>query len=98
MRGLPDIRQASNGAVLRYNAFPENFIKANPQFNNATLLNNLGKRITIRFSANHDTAMPGISDMQASYTWSKLLGRSGRIHESRDRAADYTIPNRRIPP
>src|SRR5262245_15783597 len=38
--GLPDIPANVNGAVLRLNGFPENFIKTNPQFNNATLFTN----------------------------------------------------------
>src|SRR6185503_9536677 len=39
---LPDIPVGVNGAVLRFNGFPENFIKANPQFSTATLQSNPG--------------------------------------------------------
>jgi hypothetical protein len=90
--GLPDIPAGENGAVLRYNGFPENFIKSNPQFNNATLLNNLGN--TNYHSLQIQTTirrLPGISDMQASYTWSKLLGRSGPFTNPVDRLPDYTL-------
>src|SRR5205807_9157969 len=39
---LPVIPTGVNGAVLRLNEFPENFIKTNPQFNNAMWLTNSG--------------------------------------------------------
>ena len=88
---LPDIPAGELGAVLRYNDFAENFIKTNPQFNAATLLTNFGNtnyhslqvQSTIR-------RLPGIRDMQASYTWSKLLGRGGPYTNPVDRAGDYT--------
>ena len=89
---LPDIPAGELGAVLRYNSFAENFIKANPQFNLATLLNNTGN--TNYHSLQVQTTirqLPGISDMQASYTWSKLLGRSGGSTNPVDRAGDYTL-------
>src|SRR5438552_423284 len=40
--GLPTIQTGVQGAVLRLNGFPENFIKTNPQFSTATLQSNLG--------------------------------------------------------
>jgi hypothetical protein len=89
---LPDIPAGELGAVLRYNGFAENFIKANPQFNNATLLNNSGN--TNYHSLQIQTTirrMPGISDMQASYTWSKLLGRTGPYTNPVDQRGDYTL-------
>ena len=89
---LPDIPAGELGAVLRYTGFPENFIKTNPQFSTATLLNNLGN--TNYHSLQLQTTirrLPGISDMQASYTWSKLLGRMGPYTNPIDRIADYTL-------
>jgi hypothetical protein len=91
---LPNIPTGEQGAVLRYNGFDENFIKANPQFNTATLLNNMGN--SNYHSLQIQTTMrqlPGISDMQASYTWSKLLGRTGGYTNPVDRAGDYTLQN-----
>ncbi|HYR86343.1 MAG TPA: TonB-dependent receptor [Terriglobia bacterium] len=86
---LPDIPSGINGAVLRLNSVPENFIKTNPQFNNATLQTNAGNtnyhslqtQVTLRPTA-------GIS-LQTSYTWSKLLGTSAAGGE---RGGNYTLP------
>ena len=78
--------------MLRYNGFAENFIKTNPQFNAATLLTNFGN--TNYHSLQVQTTirrLPGIRDMQASYTWSKLLGRGGGYTNPVDRAGDYTL-------
>jgi hypothetical protein len=88
---LPDIPVNVNGAVLRYTGFAENFIKTNPQFNNATLQTNSGNtnyhslqtQITMRPTS-------GVS-LQTSYTWSKLLGVGGTATVPYDRRADYTI-------
>jgi hypothetical protein len=74
--GLPPIPAGVNGAVLRFNGFPENFIKTNPQLNNATLMTNPGStnyhslqtQMTMRPTA-------GVS-LQGTYTWSKSLGRA----------------------
>jgi len=89
--GLADIPVGVNGAVLRTTGFPENFIKTNPQFSTATLQTNPGNtnyhslqtQVTLRPSA-------GVN-LQASYTWSKLLGRSGAYTNPVDRTGDYTI-------
>jgi hypothetical protein len=88
---LPEIPSGVNGAVLRFNEFPENFVKTNPQFNNATLQTNSGNtnyhslqtQVTLRPTA-------GVS-LQTSYTWSKLLGTGGTYTLPFDREADYTI-------
>lgn len=88
---LPDIPVNVAGAVLRFNDFPENFIKTNPQFNNVTLQTNssntnyhsLQLQGTLRPTA-------GIT-LQTSYTWSKLLGVGGGATVPFDRKADYTI-------
>src|SRR5204863_3890997 len=71
---LPAIPSGVNGAVLRLNGFPENFIVTNPQFGNlymiATVNSNnyhsMEAQITMR-------PMHGLS-MQSTYTWSKNLG------------------------
>ena len=71
---LPAIPSGQNGAVLRPNGFPENFIVTNPQFGNlymiATVNSNnyhsLEAQVTMR-------PTHGIS-MQSTYTWSKNLG------------------------
>jgi hypothetical protein len=87
---LPDIPANTNGAVLRAAGFPENFIKTNPQFSTATLQTNMGStnyhslqgQVTLR-------PVAGVS-LQGSYTWSKLLGRSGGYTNPADRTPDYT--------
>jgi hypothetical protein len=88
---LPAIPAGVNGAVLRRNNFPENFIRTNPQFSGATLQTNLRNsnyhsmqsEITLRPTA-------GVS-MQGAYTWSKSLGRTGAFTNPVDRAGDYTL-------
>jgi len=88
---LPAIPAGVNGAVLRYNAFPENFVRANPQFSTATLQTNIGNsnyhsmqaEVTLRPTA-------GLS-LQGSYTWSKSLGRTGAFTNPVDRGPDYTL-------
>ncbi len=88
---LPAIPAGVNGAVLRQTKFPENFIRANPQFNTATLQTNIGNsnyhsmqaEVTLRPTA-------GVS-FQGTYTWSKSLGRTGNFTNPVDRAGDYTL-------
>jgi hypothetical protein len=88
---LPAIPAGVNGAVLRYNSFPENFVRANPQFSTATLQTNIGNsnyhsmqaEVTLRPTA-------GLS-FQSSYTWSKSLGRTGTFTNPVDRGPDYTL-------
>jgi hypothetical protein len=92
-QNLPVIPAGVNGAVLRYNGFPENFIKTNPQFTNANLETNLGNtnyhslqiQSTIRAAA-------GVT-MQGTYTWSKFLGNgtSATYTNPADRRGDYTL-------
>jgi hypothetical protein len=89
---LPDIPAGVNGAVLRHSGlFPENFIKTNPQFNNATLQSNLGNanyhsmqaQLTLR-------PVQGFS-YQGTYTWSKNLGRTSGFTNPADRTPDYKL-------
>ena len=79
------------GDVLRASGLPENFIKTNPQFNNANYLTNsdranyhsLQAQITLR-------PTHGIS-FTATYTWSKNLGVTGTPTDPLNRNADYTL-------
>ena len=88
---LPAIPAGVNGAVLRLNGFPENFIRANPQFSAATLQTNIGNSNYHSMQA-EATLRPtaGIS-LQGSYTWSKSLGRTGTFTNPVDRSGDYTL-------
>jgi hypothetical protein len=90
---LPDIPAGVNGAVLRHNGFPENFIKTSPQFNNATLSTNVGSanyhsletQLTLRPTA-------GVS-LQTTYTWSRALGNPGASGFTTpvERGGDYAL-------
>lgn len=88
--GLPAIPSNVNGAVLRYTGFPENFIKTNPQFGTATMFTNMGN--TNYHSLQTQATLRPIAgvNLQASYTWSKLLGRAGGYTNPVDRVGDYT--------
>jgi hypothetical protein len=87
------------GGLLRDAGFPENFIKTNPQFNNASFLTNFGYANYHSLQA-QATLRPthGIS-LTATYTWSKNLGLSypsgfggaGNPTDPLNRAADYTL-------
>jgi hypothetical protein len=84
-----------NGAVLRYNGFPENFIRTNPQFGQAHMLASINSNNYHALSAAF-TMRPtrGIS-VQSTYTWSKnfgVFGEVGRTYtDPRDRHADYAL-------
>jgi hypothetical protein len=76
---LPPIPGGVNGAVLRYNGFPDNFIRTNPQFLNAYMVSNLNTNNYHSLEATF-TVRPlhGVS-MQNTYTWSKNLGLFGEV-------------------
>jgi hypothetical protein len=90
---LPAIAGGVNGAVMRYNNFPENFIVTNPQFSNVFMIagvnsnnyHSMEAQVTIRPTS-------GLS-MQSTYTWSKNLGISYAVGSTYtnavDRHADY---------
>jgi hypothetical protein len=88
---LPAIPTGVQGAVLRYNNFPENFISASPQFGTATLQTNTGNtnyhslqvQATMRPTA-------GVS-FQSTYTWGKLLGSGNTFTLPFDRHSDYGL-------
>ncbi|HEY2380503.1 MAG TPA: TonB-dependent receptor [Terriglobia bacterium] len=89
---LPVIPTNVLGAVLRNSGlFPENFIATNPQFTSATWQTNLGNTNynSLQFQS---TLRPTAGvNLQATYTWSKLLGRSGTFTNPVDRGPDYTL-------
>jgi len=89
--GLANVVNAfQGGAYLETNGFPRNFVKANPQFNNATFTNNNGHSnyhsmqlaVTLRPTA-------GVN-FTSTYTWSKNLGRTG-LTDPRNLNLDYTL-------
>ncbi len=71
--------------------FPENFVKTNPQFNNATFRTNSGHANYHSLQA-QVTLRPthGLS-LQGTYTWSRNLGVTGDPTNPLNRAADYTL-------
>jgi hypothetical protein len=90
---LPAIPAGVNGAVMRFNGFPENFIMTNPQFNRAYMVasvnsnnyHSMESQVTLRPAR-------GIS-MQSTYTWSKNLGIRAAFTYTNpvDRHADYAV-------
>jgi hypothetical protein len=98
---LPVIPAGVNGAVLRFNKFPENFVVTNPQFGNlymiATVNSNnyhsMEAQVTLR-------PTQGVT-MQSTYTWSKNLGIQYAVGSTytntADRHADYApLPDSRV--
>jgi hypothetical protein len=98
---LPVIPGGVNGAVLRYNGFPENFIVTNPQFGNLYMIastnsnnyHSLETQVTLR-------PTQGLT-MQSTYTWSKNLGIQYAVGSTYtnavDRHADYAVlPDTRV--
>jgi hypothetical protein len=79
------------GAYIR-NAFPENFIKTNPQFNNATFQSNGGHTNYHSFQGQITLRPTHGLDFQSTYTWAKSLGIGGGLpFDPRDKWADYTL-------
>jgi hypothetical protein len=72
--GLPVIPTGVQGAILRYNGFPENFISANPQFSTIGLRTNLDNSNYHAMQAQF-TMRPrsGIS-YQGTFTWARSMG------------------------
>jgi hypothetical protein len=71
---LPVIPTGVQGAVLRYNGFPENFISANPQFSTIGLRGN-GTSSSYHAMQAQFTQRPimGMS-YQTTFTWSRSMG------------------------
>ena len=95
---LPPIPAGVNGAVMRMNGFPENFIATNPQFTTINWITNnasnnyhsLNAQVTMRPAR-------GVT-WQSTYTWSKNLGINAIIGvlgatftNPADRRRDYTL-------
>ena len=80
--GLAPVSAGVNGAVLRLNGFPENFILTNPQFGcsfgctsgGVTLLTNGGLSNYHSLQVLQTLRNIGGFNFQTSYTWSKELG------------------------
>src|SRR5262245_22066742 len=80
--GLAPVAAGVNGAVLRLNGFPENFILTNPQFGcsfgctsgGVTLLTNGGLSNYHSLQVLQTLRNIGGFNFQTSYTWSKELG------------------------
>ncbi|HEY2381337.1 MAG TPA: TonB-dependent receptor [Terriglobia bacterium] len=71
---LPAVASGVNGAVLRVNQFPDNFIATNPQFSNVYLVTN-------DFSTNYHSLEAQVTmrpahglGFQSTYTFSRALG------------------------
>jgi hypothetical protein len=103
--GLPPVPAGVNGAVLRLNGFPENFILTNPQFGcsimggcssgAATLLTNGGHSNYHSMQLLQSLRNIAGFNFETSYTWSKDLGvdtlSGGPFTDPRNQAADYTL-------
>lgn len=89
--GLPPIPTGVQGAVLRYNNFAENFIEASPQFSSANLQTNLGNTNYHSLQLQSTLRPTAGVNLQATYTFSKLLGNAGGYTLPFDRKGDYTL-------
>jgi hypothetical protein len=86
---LPAIPTGHQGAALRLNGFPDNFVDTNPQFGSATIQNNSGYNNYHSFQAQLTTRpIQGFSG-SINYNWSKNLG-LGAIANPVERAVNYT--------
>ncbi len=79
------------GEYIQTNGFPVNFIKASPQFNNATMFANQGHSNYHSFQA-QVTLRPvkGLS-FTSTYTWSKNLGVTGEFADPRNMFDTYAL-------
>jgi hypothetical protein len=77
--------------VLRYNKFDENFIEASPQFSTATLQTNLGNTNYHSLQLQSTLRPTAGLNLQATYTFGKLLGNAGAYTLPFDRHGDYTL-------
>jgi len=85
----PNPNNATVGAALRLNKFPDNFVVTNPQFSTVTYYTNWGYNNYHSFQA-QVTVRPihGMSGT-ATYSWSKNLG-LGALADPTNRAVNYT--------
>ena len=96
-QSLPNVPSTVRGSVLRFNAFPENFIATNPQYSTVNYLSNMSSSNYHSLQAEY-TLRP-INGMTGSvnYTWSKNLGYGTTFTNPLERRADYTIVNNNHP-
>jgi hypothetical protein len=82
-----------NGAYLRSSGqFPENFIKTNPQFQNATFDTNDGYANYHSLQAQVTLQPTAGVNLQGTYTWSRNLGLpTTAFTDPTNRAPDYTL-------
>lgn len=80
------------GQLLRQNGFPENFIKTNPQFNEANLIGNYG-HANYRSLQTQLILRPGFGiSFSAAYVWSKNIGiGGGNYSDPGNPLADYAL-------
>jgi hypothetical protein len=86
----PNPNNATAGAALRKNGFPDNFIITNPQFSSVTFYNNMGYNNYHSLQA--QLTLRPIQGMSGSvtYNWSKNLGLLTTLTDPTNRAQDYT--------
>ena len=95
---LPAIPAGVNGAILRFNNFPENFIVTNPQFAAINWISNNASNNYHSFNAQVTVRPARGVTWQSTYTWSKNLGINAIIGllgasftNPTDRSKDYTL-------
>lgn len=80
----------NTGQYIEDNGFPVNYIKASPQFNTATLNENLGYSNYHSFQARVSLRPTHGISFESTYTWSKNLGNSGGLSpDPRDLRTGY---------
>jgi Carboxypeptidase regulatory-like domain len=80
----------SNGAVLRRNGFPENYVVPNPQFGNILMLDSLGNSTYHSLQMQFTRRLTHGFTSSTAWTWSKALGDADT-----DTGAVYRDPSRR---
>jgi Carboxypeptidase regulatory-like domain len=81
---------AVNGAVLRRNGFPENYIVPNPQYSSVSMLNNLSNSTYHAMQLQFTRRFSGGFMNTTTWTWSRALGDSDT-----DAGATFRDPTRR---
>ena len=81
---------SANGAVLRFNGFPENYIVPNPQFAGISMLTNTGNSTYHSLQMQFTRRLANGFTTTTGWTWSKALGEADG-----DAGATYRDPTRR---
>ena len=79
-----------NGAVLRKNGFPENYIVPNPQYSGISMLDNLGNSTYHSMQLQFTRRLIKGFTNTTTWTWSKAIGEANT-----DTGATFRDPNRR---